>query len=36
MFLSDNNTENIKNSIDTTDVIAYMKILIGTNKSKQI
>lgn len=35
MFLSNNN-DNINSSIDTTDVMAHMKILISTNKSRQI
>lgn len=37
VFLPDNNTEkNIQKNIDTTDIIAHMKNLMGVNKSKQV
>lgn len=37
IFLSENSiAKNIKSNIDTTDLMVHLKILIGTNKSKQI
>ena len=36
MYLSEIILKKIKSNVDTADLMAHMKILIGINKSKQI